>query len=137
MSATVFKGEVNEDGSATLLNRVCAETGSSTPIVGEGYPVKQADLASISYSIFDTYDGSTVVSAQALTVSAVIFDTLQQASGPIWTADAQGYNFRHALPATSFPNGNRVYRYEAKLTFASGDVAWALWDLTAQEVRTS
>lgn len=142
MSITVHKGDVNEDGSAVLLNRICVETGSTTPITGEGYPIVQSQISAIIYSIFDTSKaadetGYKVADAVSLTVSAVVYDTLQDAAGVIWTEDSTGYNFRHLLAAASFPNGHRTYRYEAKVTLTSGVVFWVLWDLAATEVRTS
>ena len=36
-------------------------------------------------------------------VSGTIFDSLQ--TGPDWTADTIGYNFRHHLPTARFPPG--------------------------------
>ena len=137
MSVKVFQGRVYEDGSATILARITAGTGSTTGIAGEGYPVIQADLSTITYSIYDLETGSFVVNSSSLTIANVIYDTLQDTDGILWAQDGIGYNFRHNLGSASFPDGDRRYRYEAKFTSMSGDVFWLLLDLTAENVRTS
>ena len=137
----LFRGTVNEDGSATLLNRLCIETNNSqTPIQGEGYPIQQSDIAAngITYGILNLSSGLWVVQAQALVTATVVFNALQQASGPNWIQDTIGYNFRHALPPGSFPTGRNQYRYEAKIVLANGaDILWVRWDLLAGEVFTA
>ncbi|MDE2097171.1 MAG: hypothetical protein KGL39_07985 [Patescibacteria group bacterium] len=134
----LFSGTVNEDGSATLLNRLCIETNNGqSPIAGEGYPIQQTDVSAITYGILNRSTGLWVAQNQPLTVSAVIFDSLQQGMGPIWVQDEIGYNFRHALPPASFPAGKCLYRYEAQFTLAAGGTFWIRWDLLAGEIYTA
>ena len=129
---------VNEDGTAVLLARVCASSGSTTPIVGEGYPIVQANVSTITYSVFDMdNDNAAILSAQSLTVSAVIFDTLQDTAGYVWTADSLGYNFKHTLPITAFPTGGHTYRYEAKFTMSDAGVTWIAANCKANTLFTS
>lgn len=130
-----FAVDVMEDGSAIVLARIVVfDSNGTTAIAGEGYPAKQSDLSSITYSVAATDDLSTVVTSGTPTVSAVIFDTLQ--THTVWT-DATGYNFKYTLGPTAFPTGGKVYRVEFKLTFTGGLVGWLQIDCTAKAVATS
>jgi len=116
-----IRGTVFKNGSATLMARIVGAAGAA---------VKQADLSSAKYTIYllddDDPNGETAVAGHedvALTVSAVIFNTLQ--TGGLWTKDATGYNFKHVLDVSSHPAfaaARRSYRIIYKLTPATGQV---------------
>lgn len=138
MSCEAYNFTVNEDGTAVLLARICAASGSTSPIVGEGYPIVQADVSTITYSVFDLDgDNAAVLSAQSLTISAVVYNTLQDTAGYVWTADTLGYNYKHTLPITAFPTGGRTYQYEAKFTMADAGVVWVKATCKAESMLTS
>ena len=97
---------VLEDSTFSIMARVHAN----------GSNLLQADVSSITYSIF--YTDSTVAhtTSTALTVSSVIYDTLQTDSR--WTVDGTGYNFRHDVAASVLTDPTRVYQFEYLFTLA-------------------
>jgi hypothetical protein len=128
MNETAHEVQWREDGSATALARLTARhgTGTATGINGEGKWVKRADLASVSYRVFnETTNAEVTAGAQSLTVADVVVDT-PVTSQEIWTQDTTGYNFLHDLPPTSFPDGGHIYRVEYKFTFANGAIGWGV-----------
>lgn len=76
----------------TLMARILGNAGT---------PITQATLSGITYTIRDLTAQTTVASAQALTVSSVVYDSLQQ-EDPRWDLDAAGYNFLAVIPASWF-----------------------------------
>jgi len=83
-----------------------------------GALVKQADLTSISYKIFDLDNFNEITGSGALVVADVIFDEEQESAA--WPY-ADGYNFLTVLPATCFPVGGHLYRSEFIFTPAAGE----------------
>lgn len=102
--------------------------------------VTQASVTSITYSVWDVQayldsngetDATAVVTTTSMTVSAVVFDALQQSDG-LWTKDgpgrlgpdlAWGYNFKFVVPAVSFTvarSGHR-HRVDVLVTPVSGE----------------
>lgn len=122
----VFVGDAFEDGGATLMARVTGWNAAD---------IVQSDISSIHYSVYDRTAETSVVSATALTVSAVVFNTLQ--TDARWSVDSEGYNFRHTVPASALPNGDRLYRVEYKFTPASGEVFFLAFDIQAQAIYQS
>ena len=114
-------GTVFKNASATLLGRI---------VDGDGNAIQQADLSSITYSVYllddSDPDAATVVTghdAASLTIADVIFDTLQ--TGGIWDVDATGYNFKHILDVSTnqaFAEAARNYQIRYELTPTSGQV---------------
>lgn len=110
-------GAVFKRGSAIMLARI---------VDANGQPVTQADVASIRYSVLELDsrdpDAATPVTGHenaALPTNQCLFDTLQ--TGGLWTTDAEGYNFRHAIDvaaADAFPKAGSLYqvRYEVAPT---------------------
>lgn len=129
-----------EDGSATTLGRATARnaSGAATGVHGEGKFIKQADVSSITLSVFDLSSATpdTAIATEILTVSAVILNTVVT-SNEIWTKDSTGYNFLHDLAASYFPTGNHTYLLEYKFTLTGGVVAWGVYSGPAMPVRTS
>lgn len=118
--ATLIETRWVEDGSAVVMMRLVGKDGTGTAITGEGKPFKQADISTITYGVYDITGAAAVVAAgTSITVSAVIFDTLQTDS--FWTVDStNGYNFLHTIAASSFPTGNSEYAVEYTFTLTGG-----------------
>lgn len=120
-----------EDGTATVLARVCARdaTGAWTGEKGEGRFVKQADLSSITCNVFDrsSETPSTAIATPTVTISSAIQDS-PVTNQEIWTLDTVGYNFVYDLAASNFPTGGNEYLVEFKFTTTGGTV----WHLVFQ-----
>lgn len=126
MSAVTVIGECFEDQPSPNMGYVTGPTGAA---------LDQADISSISYSVFERDTGTVVLSSTSLTVSSVIFDTLQTPA--IWTRDDTGYNFRHDAPATTMPHGGRWYKFEYKFNLASGGAVYAVFEVYVKKLLTS
>lgn len=102
-----------EDAGLTIMARVLGNAGTA---------VTQASLTGIAFKAFDLATGAQVGSTTALTVSAVVFDTLQDDDDdPRWTLDSTGFNFLYTVPATFFPTGDQKYLLEFVFDPVSGD----------------
>lgn len=130
----------NEDGSATALGRVTARdaSGSATGVPGEGKFLQQADLSTITCSVFDLNSSTpdTAIATPTVTISSAILDTVDTAT-TLWDLDEYGYNFRHDLAHTNFPTGDHVYLVEYKFTTTGSAVFWGRYRGPARSVRTS
>ena len=126
MSAVVIKGVAFEDGAVVLMARVQNASAAN---------ITQASVTAITYAVYDVQQNTTVLASTSLTVSSVVFDTLQTPS--IWTKDTTGYNFRHDPAKTTLPNGGKVYRFEYLIDPTSGEDFWIVFEVTTQAIRTS
>jgi len=116
-----------EDSSLTVMARIQGEDAAN---------ITQATIGSIAAKVFDLNDNNAQVGSTInLTVSSVVFDTLQ--TDARWTKDAVGYNFRHTVPASYFPTGDHVYRVEYKFSPSSGDPFFFVVEHTAVNVLSS
>ena len=129
MAARVGEGTVLEDSGSVFMARARLASGAY---------ITQAAISTITYRVWDinptTYTEITA-GAQTLVVASVVFDALQTAFP--WTKDETGYNFKHEMPAASFPNGKGPYRVEYKVTPVSGQPFFMLFKVAAIEVLTS
>lgn len=107
--AKIHSSTAFEDSGHSVMARVTGN--AATDIV-------QADITSIAYTVHDLKTGEKTVTG-TLTVSTVIFDTLQ--TDARWTEDITGYNFRYDIPASELPNGGREYKFEIVFNPASGE----------------
>lgn len=122
MSAIPIYGEAFADSGATILARAYGTSGSY---------ITQAAISSITCAVTDITTGTAVsVITPSIVVSSVVFDTLQ--TGGMWTKDSTGYNFRHALPATAFPDSGHVYQVVYTVTPSSGAVFFIVAQVTAK-----
>lgn len=110
--------------SASDLTVSAGRAGASFPLMARivgvnGNNLTQAVTLSVAYRIF-TKDRSTPEVTGTLTVSAVIFDTLQTDD---WDTnkDSSGYNFRWDVPGSLVPVENKDYF--ALLTFTGTEAA--------------
>ena len=102
----VFYGKVNEDSSFAIMSRVS--------VAGELWT--QAVVASISFKIWNS--SNVEIASVPLTISAVVFDTLQVDGR--WKVDSTGYNFRHDLDHTVLTDAG-TYRIEYHVTMATSN----------------
>jgi hypothetical protein len=86
-----------------------------------GDRINQSGLSSVSVKVFNARTSVETYSA-TLTISSVVFNSLQT-NDDAWTQDDAGYNFKHAIPGSAFPDGSAEYRVEYKFTPTVGD-AW-------------
>lgn len=131
MSTTINKATIWEDTGAVLMARI--HNYDDTYIM-------QADLSSITYSIFNTNldptdAGYTVVDESGLTISSVIFDTLQTDNG--WSPDTTGYNFKMTIGDDVFTTGNTNYLVEITFNQSSTPRIKVPFDIYAKPIAAS
>lgn len=89
------------NSGVTLMARILGNAGT---------PITQASLSAITYTVRDITGQTTIAQDTALTISSVVYDSLQQ-SDPRWDLDdssnpgadnAWGYNFLAVIPAADF-----------------------------------
>jgi hypothetical protein len=125
--ATIVKSvPVFEDSGFHLMARLMRNDGNVCP---------SGDFSAIDLNVFDIDRDWKVVDSSTLTIANVFFDVLQTDSR--WTKDSTGYNFRHAVAASSMIQGDSTYRYEFKFTATSGAVVWVLFDVPTINLKRS
>ena len=110
MTAQIHRATFQKDCGWTAIARVYGPDGAL---------ITQAKTTAITYTVKRYNEGANtvVVDGASLTVSAVVFDTLQGADGADskrWSKDNTGYNFLTELPKTAFP---AVDHYEIEFDF--------------------
>ena len=125
-SPSIHKVRAFEDSGISLMARITGTDAAN---------IAQSDVSSIAYSVFDSNDYSTAVSTGALTVSNVVFNSLQ--TDARWTTDSTGYNFRWDMPASILTVGDRVYRVEITITPSSGEVYHVVFDVSTVPIYRS
>lgn len=141
MEGATFYSKVNEDGTFSVLARLCSLDGSGDEMApGEGAVIQQADLASVTCKVYDlgtnrnATSGTEITPAPTVVISTSVFDTLRTLG---WNKDTYGYNFRHDLTPAYSPTGGNWYLIEYRMTLAGGGVAWLKVKVQAQSVQTS
>lgn len=95
-----------------------------------GSYITQAGVTSIACVVKDiTADSTTTIISPTITVASVVFDALQTTAA--WSFDDTGFNFKHDLAATAFPDAGHVYHVEYKFTPTSGSVFYVVYHVTA------
>lgn len=120
--AAIILGKAVQNSGVTLLARILGNAGT---------PVTQLSLSSIAYTVTDLTT-NTAIGSGTLTVSQVIFDTLQ--TDAVWTKDAVGYNFKAQLASTLFANGGDTYQVDVAFTPVSGQPFRQSWQFLVQKV---
>lgn len=117
-----YTAAIWQAGGVRLLARVMTDD------VNAVRAIKQADLSAIAYTI--TAPDSTQTTG-TLTISAVIFDTLQ--TGAVWTDTSAGFNFSAVFAGTLFTQTG-YYRVAIKFMLANPATtpAYLEYGLTAQ-----
>lgn len=133
----IHYAEVFEDSPKVLMDRVQNITGAN---------ITQAVITSISRQVFEygsqeeaesNTEGTEVGTAASLTVSDVVFDTLQTTAPWDSTVDATGYNFKDVVPAAKFPTGRKWYRVEYLVTPTTGEAFPIVWIVQAVSIARS
>ena len=131
-----------EDGSALALGRLAAPdgTGAWTGEIGEGNWLKQSDFAvgGLTFKLFDLdgTDPDTEVASGTLTPAAVILDT-PDTTNHLWTRDEIGYNFKHLLPPTYFPEPHHRIELEYRGETTGSSVFHAIYEGKTRPIRSS
>jgi len=86
----------------------------------EGDPYQQADIVSITATVYSNDNIVDAWNAISVDVSDVISNTLQG-----WRADAIGYNFKHTIGPEGFPVGCVLGKVVYQFTMADG-TQWAV-----------
>jgi hypothetical protein len=106
MKGNAFYGKVNEDSSFSVMGRV----------VVAGTLWTQSSVSAITYKVFNA--ASVEISNGTLSVSSVVFDTLQ--TDGRWGVDSVGYNFRHDNDHQVLTDAGR-FRIEYEVTMLAGN----------------
>ena len=101
-----------EDSGYTVLGRILGHDGSA---------VSQSDVDSITYTIAERSTPGTPVATGTIEVTNSVYTELQT-SDSRWTRDTTGFNFAAAMPATTVPDGNKVYQLDFSFTPSTGEV---------------
>ena len=91
-------------------------------IQADGADITQAAVSSIQYAVINDGTKEVITSLASLTVSSVVFDTLQ--TDDRWTEDNTGYNFRHDVDQSVLTDPDISYRFEYKVTLSGGNEFW-------------
>lgn len=118
-------GVVYEDSTFSLMSRFEVDGSNAT----------QSDCSSITVRAWDVDDYSTAVLSATLTVSSVVFDTLQ--TDGRWSVDSTGYNFRYDVADTVCTLPGHQYRFEVVVTTSGGKLPPMVWIVDCLETRTS
>lgn len=92
----------------------------------------QANLSAITLVVTDTGSGTETLASTSLTISSVIFDTLQG-----WVKDNIGHNFRYTIGPTAFPTGGAKYVAEVKWTHTDGRTGHTVFEGIAKSLYRS
>lgn len=139
--AAVIRGQVNEDGTFSVLARVCSLDGTGEEYAdGEGPVLKAADVSTVTCKVFDlgtdetTAAGTEVTPAPTVTVATSVLDTLRTAG---WGEDRAGYNFRHDLAPAYAADPGEFRLVEYKFTLTGGGVFFVKALVRTRPVQTS
>lgn len=124
-AATITTATVWEDADCVLMARVLGNDGAA---------ITQSITTTVKVKMYDIVSAPTTdtISNRSLTVSAVVYDTLQTTTDDArWTVDTTGYNFLYALPAADISTPT-VYRVEITFTPTSGGAFPLVYQITAQ-----
>lgn len=141
--AQTFEWLVNEDGSFSILARVCSLDGTGELVRDEeGYCLKRADVSAVSAKVFDlgadedNPAGVEVTPAPSVSAAANFSDALQTVGWPTGR-DWAGYNFRVDLGPTFTAKPDNWYTFELKVTTVGGAVGWLRGKHKTVPVQTS
>lgn len=128
MGAILVIGTTYEDQGVVVLGRVRD---------WEADLLVQADFGSITLKLFDESSSTpnTAIYSATLTVSSVIYNTLQTGGG--WTVDSTGWNFRTSIAGQYFADPCHQYRCEVLFAPTGAETFFGVAQITTIPVRTS
>lgn len=112
-----------EDTGLTVLARILGNDAVAITI---------PTISSITCEVMEILTEEQVAVVTIGTISAVVFNTLQ--TDDRWTEDTVGYNFRHTVPASAFPEPNKQYRVGYEFTPATGEPFGMAVDVTTKRL---
>lgn len=126
--ADTIRGSIWQGAPTPLLARIRSVNGSY---------LTQASLSSITYAVFNLTGNtpSTVLSSGTLTISSVVFDSLQ--TDARWTTDSVGYNFRVTIPGSAFALAATLYRVEVTFTDTDSQKFRVVFQPKTQPIMTT
>lgn len=97
-------------------------SGAATGVDGEGNWFQQADIATITRTVYDRSSATpdTATATASLTVSSVIIDTPVTSTAK-WAEDATGYNWLDSIADTVITTAGHVWRVDYLVTTTGGD----------------
>lgn len=127
----VCKATAVEDSAAILMARLVDQDGEY---------ITSGDIDSITCEVYDLTDtDGSAIATPSVVVATTVFDSLQatDAAKRIWLVDSTGYNFRHVLPPSALPDGNKTYRVEYLFSPVNGEDFYLLYELQTLKVSSS
>lgn len=126
----ITKASIPQGSAPVCLAKVVDSAGDA---------ITQAGLTSVERRVWNVAIPGTIVwpvapTAATLTIADVVFDTLQTDNG--WSVDEIGWNFRDIVPASICSGAGITYRIEYKFTPSSGEVLWAVYEVTTWNLFT-
>lgn len=120
----IFYGECDQDSPLPIYGQIISQI---TKVL-----VTQSTVSSLLVRVYEyaskadaesNTNGTQIGSDITLTKTSVIFDALQTTDpgDKMITTKGTGYNFATILPAASFPEGDKWYRADLRITPSSGD----------------
>ena len=125
MSNTPTRATIYEDTGITCMARIQGD---------DAVNITQATTSAITVAVFKNANTAATYTA-SLTVADVVFDALQ--TDARWSKDSTGYNFRYAVIASVFADGDATYTVEFKFTPTSGSQYFVIYEIDTVEVFTS
>ena len=116
-SSVIEKATIYENSSVSFLARIRISSGSY---------LSQGVTDSITCKVFSLADTSTAVATPSITVSSVVFNSLQT-SDDCWTKDTTGYNFKVTLNDSIFVDGDLTYQVEFKFALSNGNDIYVVY----------
>lgn len=133
----IHYASVIEDSPLVIMDRVVGISGAAiTQATLTGIAFRAFEYASQEEAESDT-EQTEVGTSETLTVSSVIFDTLQTAAPWDSSKEATGYNFRTTIPAARFPNGGKWVAIEVTFDPVSGEDFCDVWIVNVLHKRGS
>jgi hypothetical protein len=125
MSNTPTNATIYEDTGVTCMSRILGDDAAA---------ITQATTSAITIAVFKN-TSTTATYTASLTVADVVFDSYQ--TDARWDKDSTGYNWRYAVIASVFDDGDATYRLEFKFTPTSGSQYFVIFEIDTIEVFTS
>jgi hypothetical protein len=117
-----------EDSSCVLLARVEDLDGNVA---------LAANVSEIVLAVYDLANPSNkVVPDVSLTPIGTYLVPLTL-NTTLWKVDTIGYNLKIPTQPTWLPHGDRVYRFDVRITFLGGHVTHAAWDVPTLDLKRS
>ncbi len=139
-TTTVVASQINASRVTSRGFVATAYQGSSAIILAriiglDGDPQEKADLSTITCLVTDITPATPEqIDEPAVVIADTVFDVLQTDAN--WSYDATGYNFKHSLAGTCFPEAGHIYEVQYTFTPVGGGPCIVLFRMTTEATRT-